>query len=697
MEVGEFLSLFATVFVLAVLLDAGLIVLWRRLRRRRQVRVGEAPEEPAHEAVEELSADEATAPPAQHRARRWWLIVELVILALWALWVGRAYLNFDPNVVPGDNPYSSAHNEYGSAVQTHHIWTWVKQCGLCAMWNGAERGGYPSFVDVHGSALHPLVAVTTLIWGVVNGSKVALLAALWIGGVAQWWLARVMRLGWLARLWSGFLGVVGGHLAGRMEVGAFGVVLSVAMCSLVFAAALSVARSGSRRATVLLAVTLALLAVAGQGYIQIGLLFIAPAFLFLVFDEKLRLRSVWREYVIAAGIALLLAATFLVPLAHFWPNFTKDWFDADFSKVQPLEYIPLNLVIRDLEFQNSDCLSKTAYPHLNATYIGWLPVLLAALCLKFARREDRRMLLFLSASAVLELLVASAVLLRWLRPLIPAITGVRHPSQIASLVVPPILGLAAYGLDKLFRANWPQLDLSFQASPDQRKVGISLRWLLLIPLVLNLYAVYGFSRTWLHVMRLSEDVPALLQALRTPSLQWVETPFGEHFWTEPAVGMGLKLSPGVMTWQWRGRPFPEPYLEANSVGPPPDSVMVDMVSSVPIYRFEGQRDYAFVQADEGASPCQAFGTGGDLTVECSTDEAGTLIVRENNWTGWYAWRDGERVPLLDDRWLSADAPAGEHQYRFRYLPWDVPLGVLLSLLGAALSVWQWIKHSPFYR
>jgi hypothetical protein len=140
--------------------------------------------------------------------------LELVLLALAVLWFGRAYLVSDPDVVPGANPYSPSKNEYGSAIQAHHIWTWSKQCGLCALWNGSEREGYPAFVDIHGSALHPLVIATTLGWGVVNGSKLALIVAFWAGGVAQWWLARAFRLGWLARVWSGLMGAFGGHLAG---------------------------------------------------------------------------------------------------------------------------------------------------------------------------------------------------------------------------------------------------------------------------------------------------------------------------------------------------------------------------------------------------------------------------------------------------------------------------------------------------
>lgn len=612
-------------------------------------------------------------------------ILELALIALWALWVGRAYLDFDVTMVPGGR-------EYGSVVQSHHLWTRFQDCGWCALWNGSERGGAPALVNVYGSALHPLVALTTLAFGVVNGSKVALIAALWIAGLAQWCLARVLRLGWLARLWSGLVAVVGGHLATRMELGLFGVILSTATCSLVFPAALKVARDGGRRNTILLSVTLALAIVAGQGYLQIGLVFLSPAFLLLILDRDLRLRPSWREYAIAIGLALLMAAPLLVPLAHFWPNFGKEM-DWNLSAAQPLKYFVLNFIIDDRVFLLSEALGKLPQAASYSMYIGWLPVLLAFLCLRVARPQDQRNLLFLVTSATLALLTGSAVTLRWLQPILPGVAGIRFPSLIGGLAVPPVLGLAAYGLDGLFSANWPRLSLSNHAPQDRGESAVSLRWLLLIPLICSLRAGYEFSQEWLHVTELGDGTSAILNALRTPSLQWVEPPFGEHFFIEPAIRMGLKLSPGIRPWHWKERTPPEPYLEASRQGPPPNAYEVTTIEDVPIYRFNDNREYAFVRTDDGAVPCWASGRGGNLIVSCAAPEAGELVVRENSWNGWYAWRDGERVPLLQARWLSVDALAGEHEYRFRYLPWDVPLGVLLSFVGMALSIWQWRTSS----
>ncbi|MEK6256340.1 MAG: hypothetical protein N2C13_03360 [Chloroflexota bacterium] len=98
-----------------------------------------------------------------------WVLLELLILALWAMWIGRAYLDLDIHLIPGGR-------EYSSTVQTHYLWERFRECGWCALWNGSERGGYPALAEIHGSPLHPLVAVTTLIAGVITGNKIALVA-----------------------------------------------------------------------------------------------------------------------------------------------------------------------------------------------------------------------------------------------------------------------------------------------------------------------------------------------------------------------------------------------------------------------------------------------------------------------------------------------------------------------------------------
>ncbi len=614
---------------------------------------------------------------------------EILIVILWGLLIAKPYLNFDEDIIPTGN-------EYPSAIQTHHLWTRLSECGLCAMWNGSTRGGAPYFVDPHGSMLHPLVIFTTLGWGVQNGAKLALAGAFILAGLAQWWLAFILGLGRPARLWSSLMAAAGGHLAVRMELGAFGVVLSLVMCALVLPPLILLLRTTSRRSAVLLGIFLALAILAGQGYMQIGLLMSTiPAAVFLVpvWDREY-LKRLFSRILLAGLIAILLSAPFLVPMLHFMPQFDKEM-DRDFGSAQSFEYIPLNLVIRDPDFLRNDSLAKLPYPHLNGNYIGWLTVLLALYTFSTKlNSEHRRTAYFLLISAVLALWVASAVPLIWIIQISPFqaiddfIAGIRNPAQIAGLAGVSLIGLAGMGLDHLLKSSWLQFQFGWvQGQSPSRLLKIDARWLLIIPLTTNLLDVQGFGRGWIGVTRIDPTVLAVNLGLRTPTLEWVNPPFGEHMYIESAVGMGLKTATGIRTWYWRGRNFPKPFLEANHAGQPPDMQYYQEAYGMPIYIGSSDREYAKVihNSDSTTTICQATGNSGDIDVSCSLSKPGMLVVKENSWSGWHVKVDGISAKLKSDIWLSVELLPGDHKVEFRYRPWDVPLGVLLSILGLLIA------------
>ena len=72
---------------------------------------------------------------------------------------------------------------------------------------------------------------------------------------------------------------------------------------------------------------------------------------------------------------------------------------------------------------------------------------------------------------------------------------------------------------------------------------VTLRLSLVLPLAALLLLALGDARTfssrWVATSRRESGVYELLAALRTPDLQWVNTPFGEQFWIEPALRQGL--------------------------------------------------------------------------------------------------------------------------------------------------------------
>lgn len=625
--------------------------------------------------------------PVRTRALHWFTLGEIGLILLWALFVGRAYLDMNPTVWPSGR-------EFGLSIQPHYIWTQFKSCGLCALWNGYNGGGYPSFVELHAAVLHPLVIITTLIWGAINGVKVVLIGSLAMAGFGQWWLARVLGLGPVARLWSAAMAVVGGHLAGKMEIGVVGAVLSTAACSLVLAPSLKLALSGRRRDAILLSLFLALAIVSGQGYLQLGLLFgVLPAFVVFLVGDRLELRPVWKEFLLAGGLSLLLASIFLVPLLHFWPQFGKA-VDTTFSGVQPIQYVLLNLVISDVDFFFSDALSKLPFPYASINFIGWIPVILAMLTLRLARRSQQRLLTFFWIAIGLVLLVSSAGTFRFLYRFMPEFSaGIRTASLAAGLLVPLVLALAAWGVDRMLKLNWPVLILAPSETNAHPRLTIRLsRLVMVLVLGTSLFNAYRFGQKWIRTVTQEQGPYQVVEAAKTTSAQWVALPYGEHFWGPLAAEVGLKQTSYVRPWFWLDRVQPLPAVEATrtSVDTGADGFL-RQVDGVNLVR-HSENMYSFViSSEEGREPCRSIAQGGNIDLYCQNDSPGMLIVRENNFTGWRVSIDDQPALIDDEPWLSTAAPAGEHHYSFRYRPWDVTIGFVLSLLGLLISGWLWLR------
>jgi hypothetical protein len=99
--------------------------------------------------------------------------IELALIALWAMWIGRNLLNFDPHIWP-------IGREFGIDIYAFHFWDFVRDCGLCSLWNGMLNGGSPFLADPFTGHLHPLPALATLLAGVVNGAKITIVTSFFL-------------------------------------------------------------------------------------------------------------------------------------------------------------------------------------------------------------------------------------------------------------------------------------------------------------------------------------------------------------------------------------------------------------------------------------------------------------------------------------------------------------------------------------
>lgn len=388
---------------------------------------------------------------------------------------------------------------------------------------------------------------------------------------------------------------------------------------------------------------------------------------------------------------MMMAGAFLVPFLHFLPNFTK-FTDAAFAAGQPLSFVPLNLVINDFELYRTELLGKLGFPAMYMNYIGWLPILLSLVLLRTAGRKDLRKGLALLLPIVMIFGMSSSTVLAPIGKLAPILIGsVRFPSLMSGLAVPLVLGLAAWGLDQLLKLDWPKFTL--EIGPEAQVRARLVAPVLAVLCFFGLKSVYDFNAGLLKTTVEPLESPQMSELLSTETTQWVAPPI-EHPWIPPLLEQGIKVTSIYRPFNLKDRESPPARIGFfRGAG---DDSMPGFIGNIGPFGFveKPEVEYASVQVQEGSTPCLAEAKLGHIEVDCDSAQPGTLTVYENAWSGWKAYLDGESVDLVDSQWLSVDSPAGKHRFEFRYVPWDVPIGIGVAILGILLAFRAYLYSPP---
>jgi hypothetical protein len=619
--------------------------------------------------------------------KSWQAALEMIIICLAALWIGRKYLNFDPNtVVEG--------GEYFLTSLSHYIWLLLQKCGSCIFWNGQVNGGYPAFTELLGAPLHPFVIVSTLLLGVTNGSKVVILVCIGLIGFGQWWLAREMNLGLIARIWVSIMAMVGGHVFGRLQSGDVPLILSIASASLVLPIFIRLKKDPSWRNVVMAAVILALTWLSGQGYMQIIVIlaYLSVVFLYLVRVEKPRY-TLCKKAGVAVLLSVILVSILLVPLLHFTGNWQKILANK-LDTIQPLGFSLMNLVINDRQFYDTITFDKTVMPWAHINYVGWIPIVLMVLgSIILYVKKKKRDLCFLWLTMVFAFVFSSR------DPYVPFrnlafVEQLRSINVGASLAIQPLLLLASITLQEFTSLHWFGRQSAEVTKTDLAQFR-ALKWLVLMAVMFfSIKAPYEFGSQYLAVRPTQIDSQEIT-LLNTESSQWVQAP--NFDWLLYLLENDKKVIIPPEPWSWKDRVTVGPLLRVTDRRNESNATSVVQTMGVLDLIRDDTRDYAtlFID-DQRVIPCSAQALGGRIDITCAAEYDGTLMVWEYYWTGWHAWMDGLPVkldPAAD--FLTVTAPAGTHHYQFRYQPWDVYVGMGLSIFGIVIcSILWWKKKSP---
>jgi hypothetical protein len=566
-------------------------------------------------------------------------------------------------------------------------WSNALTCGACMMW-GNMVGGMPVFADPYGSFQHPLVMITTLLFGPFRAANITLAVAILVMGFSGYLFCHTFQLHRVVRMWITVTMIYGGSIAGQLQVGTIALPLSLSFAMLCFVYMLVWSQNPTRKNSLIFGILLSMLLVAGQLYMQVAFMFILIPFFGYLYSQKKSLIS--SQIFLIFVIACSLSAPFLLTYAANSASFSK-YNDPPFSAYSPpIGYIALNYVVDNFDFYNAPLLGRAAAPYLYINFIGY-PIVLAALStvvlalVRHPRFEKVLSVIYLIIiNVILMLLLASGDMQRWIAgigiaPLTQFTSGLRNLTLTASFAGGLLVLLAAFCADLLIR--------QLQTASATMQVGAwrfdgRAHWLVVFVMVWHVLTLYSFNKQS-YVFGEPEPVTeAAAEFLKTQPLGGVNVE--GNYQVFPVVMRQLKVIT-LMYYPWfliNVSPAGEMYaLKSVPLGGEGWQELKRLDDIWAIYKStDVNQQYALHTSDnKELTPCTASGTGGDIDVWCTVASPGVLRIYENNLGSWQSWVDDVPTKVTDvNKFVAVNVAGGKHHIAFRYRPWYTILGLAIS-------------------
>jgi hypothetical protein len=195
----------------------------------------------------------------------------------------------------------------------------LRKYGHIPTWNPYVGVGEPVINNPFNYLFNPFASLPILLFGGVQGSKIATALALLIAGYSMWALGKAVGIGTVGRVTAGTLYLMSGGIIAKFHAGHFQLGLSLAWMPLVFAGLWWTLHSQDRRAPVLMAVAFALMFFAGNIYYTLHTL-VCSLFIVLIHLVE-RQQNGWRfrsdrlrRVMLGAAFAFGLAALQFMPV-----------------------------------------------------------------------------------------------------------------------------------------------------------------------------------------------------------------------------------------------------------------------------------------------------------------------------------------------------------------------------------------------
>lgn len=332
-------------------------------------------------------------------------------------------------------------------------------------WNPYLGNGTPLINDAFNYLFNPFASLPVLIFGGVQGSKVAMCIALLLAGYNMWALAKVIGVGGVARVAAGALYMMSGGIAAKFNTGHFQLGLSLAWPPLVLAGLWWTLNSQDRRAPVLTAAAFALMFFAGNIYYTLHVLICSVLIVVFFLLERDNKRWNFRlDRLKRAAVAGLFALG--LSMIQFMPV----WAVRDFVDHEGVKFSEFTGQI-DAQYEMSQAIVNFIYPWENWRVFESLPFLMNVVVdyayigptvfLFIAGMAAARYHLRFKRAAWLALILAVLMMvwgaaqtpiLNYLYANISLLAEFRYVGRAHSIAALWWIVLAALGIDALWRA-----------------------------------------------------------------------------------------------------------------------------------------------------------------------------------------------------------------------------------------------------
>ncbi len=659
-------------------------------------------------------------------------LFEIAVLVFAVSFYSAPLLNFDPSLILYGGEYQA---HVGSVVP---FIQWIKEGAEFPLWNPILENGRSLIADPLIFAFNPFATIPMIVWGVINGTKIAVALNFFIAALGVWMIGKLLNFEMPTRLWTSLLYAFSGALSAHLNIGQIQLTFALGWLPWSIAAVLWVVKSRGYTPIVFASVAQAIFFFAGNLYYQVyGVVCLALIIIvFLIEVKPLRLnldvlRRTFLLGLLSIGLTAIQLFTFISTRSEirnfggYAPN--EEQFLGSQTPVNAL----LNYVIADRDFINSSMLDRVPYLQESYRYIGVTPFLFLLLLIPAAERGRRREIIALALCFAL-MLAWVAVRYNFIKDIyhaVPLLAQFRFPGRALSVGALFLILLGGFGLDQLWR--WLQTIQGQVAIHDGHGAAVFTLNSRIIFLTLILVGVgfavadeFSFNQQWFALDRfIPSEVDTALAwlrdtdrgeyALHTTSavttqralaayekrLRYVDL---RHGW-EPAGTSRLLGHPNAITLQpkywviWKGEDVGAANLdlikefEKAQIWQAPDAFPFAFL--IPVERLSAA---ASVIAPHEVTPAtQARRESPNrIMVQTQADNSTVLVISESWFSGWKVMVDGREATLVSiSNLLAVQLSAGTHTVAFQYDPLSFRIGLMVSALTLVLAfglvIYEW--------